>query len=90
MFDFMYNMNRNCGFGFGGYNMMGGGFFMMLAGIVLIVLVVYLFTKSSSNNSTVKNESSSAAALSILERRYANGEIKEDEFNIMKRNILDK
>lgn len=68
-----------CGFG-------GGGFAMMLIPLLLIGLVIYAVYKiSANNNSGLRNNSSS---LEILNERFVNGEINEDEYKRKKALIL--
>lgn len=89
---------NGCGFigGFGrmgGYNMMGGGWLMMLVPVLLIGLAIYAFMKMSQNNSTNNTGNTSntnvnnSDALNILNKRYAQGDISEEEY-IKKKNIL--
>lgn len=86
---------NGCGFisGFGrfnGYNMMGGGWLMMLIPVLLIGLAIYAFMKMSQNNSTHNTGNTTVNnndALNILNKRYAQGDISEEEY-IRKKNIL--
>lgn len=74
--------------GFGRYNMMGGGWLMMLVPVLFIGLAIYAFMKISQNNSNNKtHNNSNNDALNILNKRYAQGEISEEEY-IQKKNIL--
>jgi len=57
-----------------------GGGFMWLFGVLLIVVIV-LVLKSVSGGSDSGNISSDESAMSILKKRYANGEIDEKEFD---------
>lgn len=63
----------------------GGGFIMMLIPILLIGLVLYAVYKSSGNNSSFRNIDST---LDILNERFINGEIGEDEYKKKKALIL--
>ena len=72
-------------FGMGGYGMMGFGMgfgfiFMLLFWGLIIWLIVTLINASQSN----KNELDS---LTILKRRYANGEISKKQYEKMKKEI---
>jgi len=66
-----------------GYAMHGWGFGMGLGWIItllLIVVLVYLFIKS--------NKKEGLSAKELLDRRYANGEIDEQEYK-RKRDLLE-
>ena len=67
----------------------GGGVFHIMGMILLVVLAVLLINyimKNSKSNSTAKIDTD-AEVLEILKRRYALGEITEEEY-IQKRNVL--
>ncbi|HSQ87803.1 SHOCT domain-containing protein [Romboutsia sp.] len=72
-----------CG-GFGGAGFMNNGWFLLMmsirifAFIALIVLGIKLFNKHTDN---------SRNALKILDEKFANGEISEDDY-IARKNIL--
>lgn len=55
----------------------GGRFAMMLIPLLLIALVIYAVYKISTNNSNMRNIDNS---LEILNERFVNGEISEDEY----------
>ena len=55
-----------------------GGGFMWILWILIIVGLFFLFQNIGSNNSGGSSESESA--LEILKKRYARGEIDEEEF----------
>ncbi|MEG0686811.1 MAG: SHOCT domain-containing protein [Erysipelotrichales bacterium] len=56
--------------------------------IALVVVAIYLIIKSSkSSNQENMKVSSTKEALSILDKRYANGEIDQDEYNEKKDNL---
>lgn len=79
-----------CGFlnAYGRYNMMGGGWLMMLLPVLLIGFAVYAIMRTSQNNSNNNSHyNSNNDALNILNKRYAQGEISEEEY-IQKKNIL--
>lgn len=65
--------------GAGGFGMLGGG--MFLVPILLIVLVVYLVSESGNDTGS----RSSPNAMETLQKRYARGEIDEEEFEQRKR-----
>ncbi len=66
-----------------------GGFFHLIfwvAGLLLLFIVFRaLFASKQNNTNTAVNISS---ALSILEERYASGEIDQDEFLQKKKDLL--
>ncbi|MBU4261937.1 MAG: SHOCT domain-containing protein [Proteobacteria bacterium] len=64
-------------------NWFGGGPFMVLLAILLILLLVSLLRSSGSKSARQEN------ALDILKRRYAAGEINKEQFQTMKRDLLD-
>ncbi len=68
----------SCGIG-------GGGYGMMLIPLFLIGLAIYAVYKISGKNSGMRNIDSS---LEILNERFVNGEISEDEYKRKKDLIL--
>lgn len=67
-----------------GFDMSGWGWSMMgfgWIGIILLVVVLFYFMNNQQN----KNEESSAR--DILDKRYANGEIDDEEYKRMKENL---
>ncbi|MCG2748893.1 MAG: SHOCT domain-containing protein [Desulfobulbaceae bacterium] len=56
---------------------------MVLLAILLILLLVSLLRSSGSKSARQEN------ALDILKRRYAAGEINKEQFQTMKRDLLD-
>lgn len=85
------------GFNFGGYGFTGYGFggpAMMLILIILTVLgIVYFVSRNNQNkNATAMPEygkvSPSVNAVDILNERFAKGEINQEEYQSMKREIL--
>lgn len=71
---------------FGEYGLMGGffGFFFMIFFWGLIIWVVVSFFQWVSRQETEEN---SNPALTILEERYAKGEITKEEFEEKKKDI---
>ena len=70
-------------------NGFGMGFGMWIFWIILIVVVVFLakmMIGSSSGQPGVKDES----PLDILQKRYASGEINQDEYERMKKELVNK
>lgn len=63
----------------------GGGFVMMLIPLLIIGLVIYAVYKISSNSSGTRNIDST---LELLNERFVNGEISEDEYKRKKSLIL--
>jgi putative membrane protein len=78
---------EGCGF-IGGWNHMMnfgyGGIFMWLIFAVILVVVIYFINNSKSNESHGRLNKTS---LDIIKERYAKGEISEEEFEKMKRNL---
>lgn len=87
----------------GMYGMHFGGFMIIpciIITLILIVVLVYLFNKlikkkdfrgnstSTVNTPLLPTVDTTAKALEILNIRYANGEITEEEYNKKKENIL--
>lgn len=69
---------------FGGYG--GGGFgmiFMLLFWIVIIGLLVWLFRQFFGKASSAPQDS----ALEIARKRYAQGEIDKEEFDVLKHEL---
>ncbi|BBN60084.1 SHOCT domain-containing protein [Hydrogenovibrio marinus] len=63
----------------------GGGF--MWLWFLLIILVVVLFLVPLIRNNSVQNSRPKDSALEILEKRFARGEINEDEYKSMKQTL---
>ncbi len=78
----------NDGFGPGSQNMMNYGnygfIWAIIIGIVLLVIFFLIYKLFQQNKQTPDN-----TALSILQERYAKGELTDDEFTRMKK-ILEK
>jgi putative membrane protein len=64
-------------------NWFGGGMFIVLISVLLIFLLVALIRRTGGKSSSHEE------ALDILKRRYAAGEIGKEQFDNMKREILD-
>jgi putative membrane protein len=72
----MMNWGNFSGMGYGGFGL--GWIFMILFWALVILGIVYLLKSIfGSASSTEKKET----ALDILKKRYASGEISEDEYN---------
>lgn len=76
----MYNHGNWEGFG----HMMGGGFMFWIF-MLLIVFLIFSFFKNNQNNNNSQPKKDDA--LEILEKRFANSEISEEEYH-SKRKIL--
>lgn len=63
----------------------GGGVFMWVFWIVLLIVLVFVIKLIFSP--TGKNSSSSDEALEILKKRFAKGEIDEEEFERLKKKL---
>lgn len=78
----------------GPQNMMegGGGFGMIFMGLIwllilaLIVTLIWFLIRKGSNSTTRSSEES---PMDILSKRYARGEIDEEEYQRMKKRIND-
>lgn len=80
------------GLGFGGLGLI----FMLLFWGAIIVLAVWFLgnlfprvTNSSLTPPTVRPREPSPSALEILKQRYARGEISKDEFEEMRRDLME-
>ncbi len=74
--------------GYYGYGMMGYGMIMMavmgiIAVLVIVALVRYIQRSGNQTSSNINNY-----ALSILNERYAKGEISDEEYQKKKAEIL--
>lgn len=66
-----------------GYSMMGGWSGMMIIPIILIIAVMYLiFNQEESKKFNIHKSRDNS--LTILNERFARGEISEDEYNRIK------
>lgn len=79
--------------GFYGYGLMsGGGIFMGIFWLLIIVVVLYFVFRNnnnSGNNHNSFNKNSTNEALRILNEKYVNGEISEEEYKHKKKNLLN-
>ncbi|MDK2946456.1 SHOCT domain-containing protein [Geotoga petraea] len=72
----------------------GGGIFMGIFWILIIVIVLYFVFRNNNNNLTnngqnYQKRNSVDEALRILNEKYVNGEISEEEYKNKKNNILN-
>lgn len=67
------------------FNFFGGGWMMFFWWFIIIVLVVFVIwaVMNSGQNNQPKD-----TPMEILKRRYANGEIDEEEFQKRKKELL--
>ena len=72
---------------YGMHNWMFGGMWMFPLGVlIIIVILIYLFARKNDGNVSLPKEES---ALEILKKRYAKGEITKEEFERLKRDIVN-
>ncbi|WP_201328130.1 SHOCT domain-containing protein [Thermotomaculum hydrothermale] len=69
------------------YHYMGYGGFMMWLGFIFIIVVLYIVLKNSGALAGVSNSNKNKTPMDILKERYAKGEITEEEFERMKKNL---
>ena len=69
---------------FGEYGMGGGMIFMALFWVVIIVGVIYLIKLLADKS---RNGTQTESAEEILEKRYAKGEISQEEFEKIKKDL---
>lgn len=73
-----------------GGGMFFGGGFMWIFWIILFVAIIWAVKAAmTGGNSNESNSSNSESPMELLRKRYANGEIDEEEFN-RRRNELEK
>ncbi len=65
--------------------MMGGGMFMWIIGFLIVIGIVWFF----SNRSKPSINAPQSTALNILNEKYAQGEISEDEYLSKKQRIQE-
>lgn len=65
--------------------MMGGGWFMWIFLLIIIGVVVYMLM--NMNKTKYRDREGSETPLDILKRRYANGDITQEEYEEKKRNL---
>lgn len=61
---------------------------MMFLPLVILTIFIVLYVSPSENNLNYRKVRRSDSALDILDRKYANGEISEDEY-LKRRSILN-
>lgn len=60
---------------------------MMLFPIIILVVLLFIFMNSSGRGNNISFNRDENNALDILDKRFANGEISEEEY-LKKRSIL--
>lgn len=77
------------GYGFSGYGYGGPNIIMMIGVILILSAIVYFIYKTNQSKSpSMAYEKGSPKALEILNERFANGEINEEEYKAKKNQIL--
>ncbi|MEC2304238.1 MULTISPECIES: SHOCT domain-containing protein [Heyndrickxia] len=75
---------------YGGYGMMSVfGLIGMIAQLVIFVLVIFLIVAGIKKVSEFQPHQREDRSLDILRERYAKGEITEEEFKKMKKDLMD-
>lgn len=69
-----------------GYFFHGGGF-MWLFWVLLIIAIVFIFQNITKGRSSRSSSSASDSPLEILKKRYARGEIDEEEYERRKNEL---
>jgi putative membrane protein len=79
------------GFGYGnGYEFMRGGMmYMMFIGLIIIAAAIYFVINNNQthNQNHAVTNFNSGRAIDILNEKFANGEISEDEYSSKKKMI---
>jgi putative membrane protein len=71
------------------FGMFPGFFFLLCVVVVFLIGRSFGSKATSGNTSTHINKKNNQAPLEILKTRYAKGEIDQEEFERMKKNISD-
>lgn len=66
---------------------MGGGWVMMIFWWAVVIVGIFLIVNYLSRNKTQPHPGDSA--LDVLKKRYVNGEISEEQYKKMKKEILN-
>lgn len=67
------------------FNFFGGGWMMFFWWFIIIVLVIFVIWSVMNSG---QNNQRKETPMEILKRRYANGEIDEEEFQKRKKELL--
>lgn len=81
------------GYMFNGYGNMFWSWLIPLILLVLIAIAVYMIFKNNQTGDQIShkgNSESASRALEILDERYAKGEINEEEYKRMKKNLNER
>jgi len=76
----MFHMMNDYGMNMG----ISGGLFMTLIWIFVIAMIIYLIKSITTGNSSAGHEENAGE---ILKRRYAQGELTEEQFKTMRHNL---
>lgn len=76
------------GYGFGGMGYGGAGFLWPMIQIVILVVGIYLVVQYIKKPK--EDHNSSGNAIKILDSRYAQGELADEEYERMKRTLTTK
>ncbi|KZL92654.1 SHOCT domain-containing protein [Clostridium magnum] len=78
------------GYGFGGSYAYGGfNFFIMIPTLIILFLIAYFIYKAiNSKNLNFTVDTTSSKAMSILNERFATGEINDEEYETKKNQLL--
>ncbi len=74
----------------GNGSMIFSGGYMWFFWIILLIIIIYLFKNVFTNNPDDSKINKTETAMEILEKRYANGEINDDEFNHQRDQLKNK
>lgn len=77
------------GYGFGSSMFMGGGIFMFIFWILIAVVIISMFSSRYKGNGFKSDADTKETPMDILKKRYATGEITEDEYEDMKKKLRD-
>jgi len=77
------------GYGFGSSMFMGGGIFMFIFWILIAVVIISMFSGKFTGNRFKSEARRRETPMEILKKRYASGEITENEYEDMKEKLKD-
>ncbi len=75
--------------------MMGNGWFWGHMGfgwfiwVIFLVIIIWLIVQTTNRNRNGNSASNRETPLEILKKRYARGEISKEEFDRMKKDLMD-